>query len=122
MPIECAFCPATAKITGEHIWSNWMNQLFPGMTGVTFRNIERDGTVLKVWPAPKLNMKTRVVCGPCNNGWMSDIERDFAKPAMADLILGNPIGAVSRKRARGLSLFAFKTAVIANRSLPESEF
>jgi hypothetical protein len=107
----------------EHFsWSDWMNQLFPGMTGVTFRSMERDGTVIRDWPAAKLNMKTKVVCGPCNNGWMSALERDVAKPAMADLILGNRIGELSRKRARGLSLFAFKTAVIANRSLPESEF
>jgi hypothetical protein len=41
---------------------------------------------------------------------------------MTDLILGNPIGELSKKRARGLSFFGFKTAVIANRSLPESEF
>jgi hypothetical protein len=98
-----------------------MNQLFP-MTGVTFRQLERDGTVVKEWPAAKLTMKTKVVCGPCNNGWMSVMERDFAKPAMTDLILGNRVGELSKKRARGLSLFGFKTAVIANRSMKESEF
>ena len=99
-----------------------MNKLFPGMTGVTFHNMERDGTVVKEWGAPNLNMKTKVVCELCNNRWMSSMERDAAEPAMTDLILGNPIGELSRKRARGLSLFAFKTAVIANRSLPASEF
>ena len=41
---------------------------------------------------------------------------------MTDLILGNSIGELSKKTARGLSFFGFKTAVIANRSLPESEF
>jgi len=50
------------------------------------------------------------------------LENDFAKPAMTDLIVGNRIGELSKKRARGLSLFAFKTAVIANRSLPTSEW
>jgi len=99
-----------------------MNKLFPEMKDVTFRSMKLDGTVVKQWPAPKINMKTKVVCETCNNGWMSDLEQDFAKPAMADLILGNRIGELSRKRAKGLSLFAFKTAVIANRSLPESEF
>jgi len=99
-----------------------MNKLFPGMKDVTFRNLEMDGTVLKQWTAPKINMKTRVVCDRCNNGWMSVLEQELAKPAMADLILGNRIGELSKKRARGLSLFAFKTAVIANRSLPDSEF
>lgn len=122
MAKECAFCPATADITGEHIWSDWMNELFPGMTQVTFRKMEWDGTVLKKYPSPKLNMKTEVVCGSCNNGWMSRLEKYHAKPAMVDLIQGKSLETVGKKRAHGLALFAFKTAVIANRSLPESEF
>jgi hypothetical protein len=108
-------------MTGEHIWSDWMNKLFP-MSGVTFQGLGQDGSVTKQWPARNLNLKTKVVCGPCNNGWMSLMERDFAEPAMTDLILGNHIGELSRKRARGLSLFAFKTAVIVNRSLPQTEW
>lgn len=98
-----------------------MNKLFP-MTGVTFRALGPDGSVTKEWAAPDLNMKTKVVCDPCNSGWMSLMERGLGEPAMTDLILGNRIGELSKKRARGLSLFAFKTAVIANRSLPESEW
>jgi hypothetical protein len=27
---ECAFCPITAKLTAEHVTSEWMNDLFPG--------------------------------------------------------------------------------------------
>src|SRR5690348_360057 len=122
MPTECAFCPNTANLTGEHLWSDWMNPLFPGKTEVTFQNLKLDGTVVRQWRAQELNLKLKVVCGACNSGWMSLMERDFAIPAMTDLILGNRIGALSKKRARGLSLFAFKTAVIANRSLPESEW
>lgn len=118
---ECAFCPSTANITGEHVWSDWMNKLFP-MTGVTFQALGPDGSLTKQWQAQDINMKTKVVCDPCNSGWMSRMERDFAEPAMIDLILGNRIGELSRKRARGLSFFAFKTAVIVNRSLPESEW
>ena len=98
-----------------------MNKLFP-TTGVTFLGLGQDGSVIKEWSAPDINMKTKVVCEPCNSGWMSRMERDFAERAMTDLILGNRIGELSKRRARGLSLFAFKTAVVANRSLPESEW
>lgn len=97
-----------------------MNALFP-VTDATFRKIHMDGSTIKQWRAPELNLKSNVVCATCNNGWMSDIENLYAKPAMADLILGKRVGAISRKRARGISLFAFKTAVVANHSLPESE-
>lgn len=99
-----------------------MNKLFPN-SSITHRKIAPDGTPLsKGWTASKINLKAKVVCRPCNNGWMSRLENDFAKPAMADLILGNRMSELSKRRARGLSLFAFKTAVIANRSLPESEW
>lgn len=97
-----------------------MNALFP-VTDATFRKIHMDGSTIKQWHAPELNLKSNVVCATCNNGWMSDIENLYAKPAMADLILGKRVGAISRKRARGISLFAFKTAVVANHSLPKSE-
>lgn len=101
-----------------------MNKLFSlsGSSAVTFQKLELDGTVIKQWTASELNMKHKVACDTCNSGWMSLMERDLAIPAMTDLILGNRIGELSRKRARGLSLFAFKTAVIANRGLPESEW
>ena len=98
-----------------------MNALFP-VTDATFRQIRTDGSTVKQWQAPELNLKAKVVCATCNNGWMSDLENHHAKPAMADLILGKRVGAMSNKRVRGLSLFAFKTAVVANRSLPEEEF
>ena len=99
-----------------------MSKLFPN-SSITHRKITLTGTSLtKGWTAPQINIKAKVVCGKCNSGWMSRLENDLAKPAMEDLILGNRIGQLSNKRARGLSLFAFKTAVVANRSLPTSEW
>ena len=98
-----------------------MNGLFP-ISQITVRQLASDGTALKAHTAREINLKAKVVCGPCNFGWMSRLENDFAKPAMTALILGNRIGELSKRRAHGLSLFAFKTAVVVNRSLPESEW
>jgi len=97
-----------------------MNALLP--TGkITFEKIERDGSVSKRWPAKELNMTANVVCKNCNQTWMSAIEKRQAKPAMADLILGKRVGEITRRRAHGISVFAFKTAVVANRMLPETD-
>lgn len=98
-----------------------MNDLFP-LSDLTFRQIRVDGSVSKTWPAAELNLKTKVVCAKCNNEWMSDLEASHAKPAMSDLILGKEMDEITPSRARSIALFAFKTAVIANRSLPENEF
>jgi hypothetical protein len=118
---ECAFCDSIAKMSAEHLWSEWMGRLFP-KGGITVRQITHDGTISREWASSKINIKLPVVCEPCNTGWMSRLENEHAKPAMRELILGGRVGKFGRKRARGLSLFAFKTAIIGNRSLPQSEW
>ena len=97
-----------------------MNALFP-LGEITFQKVAQDGAILKSWKAPELNMKANVVCKKCNETWMSDIESQYAAPAMSDLILGKHVGEVSKKRARGIALFAFKTAVVGNHMGPENE-
>ena len=37
MPRECAFCPSTANITGERIWSDWILSKSGGRMIVKFR-------------------------------------------------------------------------------------
>jgi hypothetical protein len=106
MPKECAFCPSTAKLSGEHIWSDWMGALFPG------KKKYLDLIKRKNWSSSELDWKAKVVCEPCNNGWMSEIERLHAKPAMADLIDGKLDIPIPQSRAKPIALFAFKTIVV----------
>jgi hypothetical protein len=110
MARECAFCPATAKMSGEHICSDWMGDLFPGQK--TFRNLSPDLKSPQSWTSSKLDWKAGVVCEPCNSGWMSDVESQHAKPAMEDLISGKLDIPIPQSRANSIALFAFKTAVI----------
>lgn len=107
---ECAFCPETANLSLEHLWSDWMNDLFPGKKRFTRKN--EKGEIISQFISPDLNWKARVVCKKCNNTWMSQIEQQHAKPAMTDLITGKVEIEISNSRARSLALFAFKTAVV----------
>src|SRR5882672_4728774 len=107
MPKECAFCPATAKMTAEHVWSDWMNALFPG------EKIFRNQTDLEneiVWSGSELDWTVKVVCEDCNTGWMSRMEEFHAKPSMSDLIVGKLDIPIPQSRANSIALFAFKTA------------
>jgi hypothetical protein len=107
---ECAFCPNTANISAEHLWSDWMDDLFPGKKLFTKR--DKEGNVLRQWVSHSLNWKAKVVCKTCNETWMSDIESKHAKPSMTDLIrLRWPL-VIDEKRANSLAIFAFKTAVV----------
>src|SRR5713101_1714265 len=108
MPKECAFCLETAKLSAEHLWSDWMTALFPGKKRFTSKN--EKGEIVADWSSEDLNWKARVVCETCNNTWMSNIETN-AKSAMSGLIRGET-GVISQSCADSIALFAFKTAVI----------
>lgn len=83
-----------------------MNALFPGQKKFL------DLIEKKDWSSSQLNWKAKVVCEPCNNGWMSEIESLHAKPAMTDLIDGKLNIPLPQSRAYSIALFAFKTTVI----------
>jgi hypothetical protein len=106
---ECAFCPHFAKLTAEHITSKWMGQIFP--TRKKFKATDHLGAI-REWASKGLDLKARVVCATCNNGWMSDIENKHAKPVMAPLMRGEVSATFGQNEARSLAIFAFKTAVV----------
>jgi hypothetical protein len=110
---ECAFCPHSAKLTAEHIWSVWMRQLFSGRT---FRFIKRDleGNIARVWKDDEIDIKAHVVCKACNEGWMSHLESQHAKTALTDLIIGDKELIISHPQAQAIARFAFKTAVVVD--------
>ena len=87
-----------------------MNALFPGEK--EFRNRNERMEVTQTWSSTQLDWKAKVVCEPCNNGWMSNIESQHALPAMTDLIAGKLDIPIAQSRADSIALFAFKTAVI----------
>ncbi|MFZ1938197.1 MAG: hypothetical protein WAU67_03800 [Terracidiphilus sp.] len=106
---ECAFCDNTAKLTAEHITSKWMGELFPGRK--QFKHTNRFGEQ-KEWIASGLDLTAKVVCEPCNVGWMSRIEAKHARPVMSPLMLGKIDAVFGANEARSLALFAFKSAVV----------
>ena len=110
---KCAFCPSN-KLSKEHIWSDWINKCLPP-TEYTFRRRDENGEY-KYWQSSELNFKARVVCKPCNNGWMSSLEVKEAKPSMGDMIrYGGAVSLLPRAIA-SISAFAFKTSVLSNHS------
>jgi hypothetical protein len=106
---QCAFCPTAASLTAEHIISQWIEELFPGKSTVKYK--DGKGRVSE-WTSEKIDWKARVVCGSCNNGWMSNLESQHAKPVLTPLIVGNVSIHITQEVARSLALFAFKTAVV----------
>lgn len=117
MAIECAFCskPAVTK-GGEHAFSDWMNpvveEMFP-RTQKTIAMVTDKGKTAQ-WKQKSLDMKLPVVCAKCNNGWMSQLEQQHAKPAMRGLIISDKLASVPPDQLQSIAIFAFKQAVVAD--------
>jgi hypothetical protein len=92
----CAFCGYQGKLSGEHVWPEWVrNVILPDTrTGSYVLAEHRPGEPQKIsstWRADKLaTLEVRRVCEDCNTNWMHHIE-DAAIPVLERPIQGNPI-------------------------------
>lgn len=98
-----------------------MGRLFKGKRFRFMRWDERGG-LEKQWFERTIGMTAKVVCKVCNEGWMSSLETKHAKPAMAELIVGDERQVLSQSRANAIALFAFKTAVVVDHVRAETPF
>lgn len=98
---RCIYCGQTG-VTKEHIWGQWSQEKAPPDSAAGIRNehhlirypdrydrknrIRLKGKMTR--PGNSRAQTMRVVCGPCNNGWMSKIQ-DTAKAPLTALGAGN---------------------------------
>ncbi len=111
---SCAFCGADAvEMSGEHIFSAWIDKLFDSK-GYNWRYTDPDTREVSKWDQRKLNRRLKVVCAECNNGWMSRIENELAKPTLSDMIRDGSKQSLLPRGAVSLAIYGFKCAVVAN--------
>jgi len=94
----CIFCGGR-PLTAEHLVPGWANEALsaliprPPQSGMKWTLIHRrlkDGAPMgQTWSTDTVSLTSKCVCGPCNNGWMGDIEA-LAKPILEPLIRGEP--------------------------------
>lgn len=117
---KCIFCARTGadiKITREHTFSDWINEVLPAAVigpDITYeRSIQHGpqaGTV-NTWPAKVVADHTvRAVCKDCNNGWMKRWE-DAAAPLIEPMIKGQPAQLTVDQQLAVATWAAMKAAV-----------
>lgn len=106
----CAFCPETADITGEHVWSAWAGKMF-GERRYTFTRKEPDGRVL-TWHKKQLSPKTKVVCRACNGGWMSELE-NRVKSIAGDMVYKCSPATLQDTDIATIAAWAYTKAIVA---------
>jgi hypothetical protein len=90
---ESVFCGAS-KLTKEHVFPRWLTQVLgTDVVGpaVTSERTERSqqGKRRQEWAATDVaSFTARVICGPCNNGWMSALE-SRAQSSLTPMIAGH---------------------------------
>ncbi len=125
---KCLFCANTAD-SHEHVLPQWLHRCISSRTKGKFpvrvgRYVEGQG-YLDERKFISLNLKARIVCVGCNNGWMSKMESEVEKilkpltgkqfPVLAHTHLEQLRGD-SRSLARWMS----KTALATSYALPGS--
>src|SRR5690242_8156042 len=121
---QCIFCerqPPNVKITKEHIFADWLKDLFPRDSETTHTHgvitwaLER-----RLRPATSIkttrgqghsgSKKVRAVCRECNQTWLSTSIENTAKPILTSLISGRS-GIITPHMQRLLATWAAKTTM-----------
>jgi len=113
---HCAFCLKPAKMTGEHIWSRWIGELFSDTP--SFRAERSAVGKTTRWRSLSIDAQANVVCARCNNTWMSDVERE-AQTSMSDMIRFGSIMSILPLGIASIATFAFSKAVIVDHTVPD---
>lgn len=95
---SCIFCEGDGRLSKEHFWPEWLQAHVGKDPSYKYVQGAESGKVIEL-ESPDVVDKTersghvttkkfRVVCAPCNNGWMSELEKQ-AKTLLEPLFLGN---------------------------------
>ena len=111
----CLFCGKAAD-TQEHVFPNWVNDLYPAYTlgGVRadMLHVVPERTEMRSYRADEVaSLSARAVCGSCASGWMSRLEK-AARPILKPLILSQP-RTLSMAEQLLAATWAVKTAIVS---------
>jgi hypothetical protein len=117
----CIYCGGSPT-TREHIWADWLREYIP-KTQLSHTAAESiinpDFTVeetRKRWGGDPRSRRLRIVCGPCNHHWMSDLQT-AVKPTLIPLIEGK--GAfLSKEAQQTLAAWSAMTMICAEYFYP----
>jgi hypothetical protein len=116
MLTRCTFCMSRPpKLSGEHIWDNWISRMHASRAGRTqfvITDYDANEQPLQSNIRTSIDRKLPVVCEPCNNGWMSEIVNKEARPSLKELIFHTREQTLLPRGLVGLARFTFLKSVV----------
>lgn len=120
----CIFC-GSSGVTNEDVIPRWTHKVLRQLPQYLDQGFTRDTTktkseesgnwirsIIRQWPSKNVPERSvRVACGPCNSGWMSQLETR-CKSVLTPMILGRGKDLIPADQ-EAVSLWATKTAMVA---------
>jgi len=106
---QCTFCRAEEKLTGEHVFPNWLRTAV-GDGGAQYFRRTPNGQV-KHWATLAYSATVNDVCSTCNSGWMSRIEGAAAPVLLPMLIRGEAV-TLDASALRAVSSWAMLRSLV----------
>src|ERR1017187_8956735 len=117
---RCAFCPTEAtKLSGEHIWEDWLNRALPTKRFKVRQKWNRLDP-FREYDARIIKEKLPVVCEECNNTWMSDLS-NRTKQAFSEMIVNGTPTTLQPTDIDLLAAFPFMKAVVADHATVKAD-
>lgn len=109
---SCVFCGGR-PVEREHLIPEWVGKCFPhrGPYPHTKRAADEQGEQSKLYSAGVFRAKARIVCQPCNGGWMSDLE-NAVRPLLRWMMLTGQSCALGADDQRVLARWSLKTLMV----------
>lgn len=107
---SCAFCGASGKLTGEHVFGDWLSRIGLDVPECRFGAGRLNRSPRDLGVTGPFKRTVRDVCSHCNNGWMSNLE-SVACRVLTPFILGNP-GSISKEDTTAIAAWVQKTALV----------
>lgn len=104
------FCEQPGS-SAEHVFAQWIGEALEGYGPFS---LKRSGGRSKSG-TKTIAVLTRAACERCNNTWMSQFE-EAVKPILSPMFLGNPARWTRRAVQVEVARWAFKTALMFDRS------
>jgi hypothetical protein len=118
---HCIFCRSTGNLTREHVFPGWLQRRVRPLDATQKNPIYR-GTHLSslgmrksVRQAGANSHTYSAVCAECNNGWMSELEQQFAVLLDRMILKLDPL-TFSKKESRTIALWVTKTCILMHKS------
>lgn len=111
MSNSCAFCGSTQPLTREHVFGQWVSKIGLDLSPARHHAGALNGLPRDMGEQPPYRLQVKNFCAPCNNGWMSQLEK-AAQRVLTPFILGQP-GTIAVEDQAVIALWAQKTALTA---------